>query len=76
MPRLILSGILEVRAHFIGLVSESQHKAAVEYMRNDIGVLLGELGLWVQSGKGYLNAEKKAEIRNTLDGLENKLYLV
>ncbi|KAI0867597.1 hypothetical protein GGS24DRAFT_485128 [Hypoxylon argillaceum] len=75
MPRLILSGILEVRAHFIGLVSESQHKAAVEYMRNDIGVLLGELGLWVQSGKGYLNAEKKAEIRNTLDGLENKLYL-
>ncbi|KAI1307550.1 hypothetical protein F5Y03DRAFT_405608 [Xylaria venustula] len=75
MPRLTLSGILHIRQHCMSMVSESQYVAAKKYMRDDIGVLLGELDLWVQSGQGSLSAERKASIRRTLDTLERKLYL-
>ncbi|TGJ78173.1 hypothetical protein E0Z10_g10588 [Xylaria hypoxylon] len=75
MPHLLLSGILAIREHCMAMVSESQYAAAKKYMRDDIGVLLGELGLWVQSGQGSLNAERKENIRSTLDTLERKLYL-
>ncbi|RWA11880.1 hypothetical protein EKO27_g3224 [Xylaria grammica] len=75
MPHLILSGMLAIREHCMAMVSESQYAAAKKYIRDDVGVLLGELGLWVQSGQGSLSAERKENIRNTLDTLERKLYL-
>ncbi|KAJ8128625.1 hypothetical protein O1611_g5007 [Lasiodiplodia mahajangana] len=74
MPHLILSGILEIREHCMSIVSESQYKAATEYMRDGVGVLLGDLDLWVQSGQGSLDATRKAEIRSTLDTLERRLH--
>ncbi|KAI0540336.1 hypothetical protein GGR58DRAFT_460959 [Xylaria digitata] len=74
-PRLLLSGILAIREHCMAVVSESQYTAAKKYMEDDIGVLLGELALWVQSGQGSLSAERKERIRNTLETLERKLYL-
>ncbi|KAI0546704.1 hypothetical protein F4679DRAFT_403678 [Xylaria curta] len=73
MPYLNLSGVLTIREHCMTIVSESQYMAATKYMRDDIGVLLGELDLWVQSGQGSLNAEKKEKIRNALDTLGKKL---
>jgi hypothetical protein len=76
MPYLELSGILAIREHCMTMVSESQYSAAAKYMHNDVAVLLGELALWVQSGQGSLSAEKKENIRSTLDTLERKLYLV
>ncbi|KAI1348075.1 hypothetical protein F5Y01DRAFT_228690 [Xylaria sp. FL0043] len=75
LPYLILSGILAIRQYCMSMVSESQYVAAKKYMRDDIGVLLGELDLWVQSGQGSLNAERRESIRNTLDTLEKKLFL-
>ncbi|KAI3335499.1 hypothetical protein F4824DRAFT_158970 [Ustulina deusta] len=72
---LLLSGILTLRQHCMSIVSESQYIAAKKYMRDDIGALLGELDLWVQSGQGSLSAERKESIRSTLDTLERKLYL-
>ncbi|TRX89955.1 hypothetical protein FHL15_009227 [Xylaria flabelliformis] len=73
MPYLNLSGVLAIREHCMAIVSESQYMAATKYMRDDIGVLLGELDLWVQSGQGSLNGEKKEKIRNALDTLGRKL---
>ncbi|KAI0183617.1 hypothetical protein EV127DRAFT_352330 [Xylaria flabelliformis] len=73
MPYLNLSGVLAIREHCMAIVSESQYMAATKYMRDDIGVLLGELDLWVQSGQGSLNGEKKEKIRNALDTLDRKL---
>ncbi|KAI0865909.1 hypothetical protein F4860DRAFT_458178 [Xylaria cubensis] len=73
MPYLNLSGVLAIREHCMAIVSESQYMAATKYMRDDIGVLLGELDLWVQSGQGSLNGEKKEKIRNALDMLDRKL---
>ncbi|KAI1124195.1 hypothetical protein F5Y10DRAFT_249982 [Nemania abortiva] len=75
MPYLKLSGILAIREHCMTMVSESQYKSAAKYMRDDTGALLGDLNLWVQSGHGSLDAEKKAEIRETLDAMEEKLDL-
>ncbi|KAI3320818.1 hypothetical protein HD806DRAFT_505075 [Xylariaceae sp. AK1471] len=74
-PYLILSGILAIREHCMTMVSESQYSAVSKYMQNDIALLLGELGLWVQSGQGSLSAERKESIRSTIDTLERKLYL-
>ncbi|KAK5636992.1 hypothetical protein RRF57_012704 [Xylaria bambusicola] len=75
MPHLVLSGVLKIRQHCMSMVSESQYAAATKYMRDDVGVLLGELDLWVQSGQGSLSAERKEKIRRTLDTLERKLNL-
>ncbi|KAJ2991071.1 hypothetical protein NUW58_g2658 [Xylaria curta] len=75
MPSLILSGILAIREYCMMMVSESQYTATRNYMRDDIGVLLGKLGLWVQLGRDSLSTEKKEKIRSTLDTLERKLYL-
>ncbi|KAI0509571.1 hypothetical protein F5B22DRAFT_657953 [Xylaria bambusicola] len=75
MPHLELSGVLAIRLHCMAMVSESQYAASIKYMRDDIGVLLGELNLWVQSGQGSLSAERKEKVRSTLGTLERKLYL-
>ncbi|KAI0431968.1 hypothetical protein F5Y09DRAFT_303069 [Xylaria sp. FL1042] len=75
MPHLRLSGILAIRQHCMSMVSESRYIAALKYMRDDIGVLLAELDLWIQSGQGSLSAERKESIRNTLDALEGNLCL-
>ena len=76
MPSLKLSGVLAIRQHCMSIVSESQRAAATKWMKDDIGVLLGELDLWVRSAQGSLSAERKQKIRSTLDALERKLYLV
>lgn len=70
---LKLSGILSLREHCMAMVSESQYRAAEKYMRDDVGTLLGELGLWVQAGLGSLSAEKKENVRLALDTLEKEL---
>ncbi|KAI3337499.1 hypothetical protein HD806DRAFT_476847 [Xylariaceae sp. AK1471] len=75
MRWLILSGILHVRKHCMGLVSECQYTAANNFMRDDIAELLGELGLWVQSGQGSLSGNQKQNIRRALDAAERKLQL-
>ncbi|KAI0440325.1 hypothetical protein F4803DRAFT_527987 [Xylaria telfairii] len=74
-PYLELSGILAIREHCMMIVSESQYTASEKYMRDNISAFLGELDLWVQSGKGSLSAENKEKVRNTLDTVERKLDL-
>ncbi|KAI1815628.1 hypothetical protein GGS20DRAFT_322793 [Poronia punctata] len=73
MRYLSLSGIISIRAHCMEMVSESQYVASKKYMKDDVGVLLGELDLWVQSGQGSLSAERKDAVRKTLDTLERNL---
>ncbi|KAI0003171.1 hypothetical protein F4779DRAFT_602144 [Xylariaceae sp. FL0662B] len=73
LPRLTLSGILAVREHCMAMVSDSQYLSASNYMNNDISVLLGEVELWVQSGSGSMDAERKQVVREALDTLESRL---
>ena len=76
LPFLQLSGILEVRRHCIAMVACSQLRSALKYISDDIPALLGDIKLWVQSGAGTLAAERRAEIRETLDTLEARLKRV
>jgi len=73
---LKLSGIIEVRKHCIGIVAESQLRAATLYMQHQIPALLDSLQLWVQSGSGSLSAERKRAIRDALDDVERRLRRV
>ncbi|KAK0617536.1 hypothetical protein B0T14DRAFT_435213 [Immersiella caudata] len=74
IPFLELSGIIGVRQHCIGIVSDSQLRIATSYLRDSIPNLLSRLQLWVQSGAaGSANAERKEVIRTALDALEQKL---
>ncbi|KAI0404069.1 hypothetical protein F4802DRAFT_568804 [Xylaria palmicola] len=73
MPHLVLSGILALRAHAMAMVWQSQFAAANQYMRGDVGLLLRELGLWVQTGQGSLSAERKELVRSTLATVEREL---
>ena len=73
---LHLSGIVAVRKHCISLVANSQLLNAREYIKDDIPALLGDIDLWIQSGAGTVDAERKAEIRETVNALEAQLKRV
>lgn len=70
LPYLRLSGIIALRRHCIAIVSASQHQSAVHYLTNEIPELLGKIKLWVQSGAGSLDCERKEIARNTCDHVE------
>ncbi len=76
LPILNLSGILSVRKHCIGLVASTQLQAATMYIRDQIPALLREVELWVQSGAGSMDEERKQAVRETLDALEVRLRRV
>jgi hypothetical protein len=76
LPFLHLSGIIAVRKYCISLVASSQLRSAREYIKNDIPALLGDIDLWIQSGAGTVDAERKAEIRETVNALEAQLKRV
>ena len=76
IPVLELSGIVAIRRHCMGLVSESQLRIATTYLRDDIPNLISRVELWVQSGAGTATAERKRAVREALDQLEVELRRV
>jgi hypothetical protein len=76
LPFLHLSGIIAVRKHCISLVASSQLRNAKAFIKDDIPALLGDIELWIQSGAGTVDAERKAEIRETVNALEAQLKRV
>ncbi|KAH6633922.1 hypothetical protein B0J18DRAFT_414751 [Chaetomium sp. MPI-SDFR-AT-0129] len=70
---LELSGIIPIRRHCMGLVSQNQLRIATKYLRDDIPNLLSKVELWVQKGAGTADAEKKRAVREALDQLEGQL---
>ncbi|KAF3809574.1 hypothetical protein GCG54_00012860 [Colletotrichum gloeosporioides] len=73
IPSLQLSGIIALRKHCLSIIAESQLRLATKFVTNDIPALLGEAGLWVESGAGSANAEQKSAVRRTLDKIERQL---
>jgi hypothetical protein len=73
---LELSGIVTIRRHCMKLVSESQLRIATSYLRDDIPGLLNNVEIWVRTGAGTADAEKKRVIREALDQLEDQLRSV
>ncbi|KAH8648902.1 hypothetical protein BGZ60DRAFT_422535 [Tricladium varicosporioides] len=72
-PFLQLSGIFTVRKHCISMVAKSQLDIARKYVTDNIPVHLGEVELWVQSGAGSMDAERKERTRKALDIVEAQL---
>ncbi|RDW75398.1 hypothetical protein BP6252_06540 [Coleophoma cylindrospora] len=70
---LELSGIIAVRKHCISIVANSQLRIATKYIRSDIPALLSDIQLWIQSGAGTMDAERKRLVRDTLNTLEVQL---
>lgn len=75
-PFLTLSGILGLRRHCIAVVGDSQCRIATNYIRNEIPGLFADVNLWVQSGSGTLDAERRREVREALDTLDAGLTRV
>jgi hypothetical protein len=75
-PFLELSGIIALRRHCMALVSDSQFRIATKYLQDDIPSLLSSIELWVQSGSGTADAERKQAVREAVDGFENSLRSV
>ncbi|KAJ0313980.1 hypothetical protein Brms1b_007305 [Colletotrichum noveboracense] len=73
IPSLQLSGIIALRKHCLSIIADSQLRLATKFVTNDIPALLGEAGLWVESGAGSANAEQKSAVRRTLDKIERQL---
>jgi hypothetical protein len=73
---LELSGIVTIRRHCMNLVAESQLRIATSYLRDDIPNLLSNVEVWVRTGAGTADAEKKRVIREALDQFEDQLRSV
>ncbi|KAJ0381938.1 hypothetical protein COL922a_013543 [Colletotrichum nupharicola] len=70
IPYLQLSGIIALRKHCLSIIADRQLRLTTKFVTNDIPALLGEAGLWVESGAGSANAEQKSAVRRTLDKIE------
>ncbi|KAH0425848.1 hypothetical protein CcaCcLH18_10717 [Colletotrichum camelliae] len=73
IPSLQLSGIIALRKHCLSIIADSQLRLATKFVTNDIPALLGETGLWVESGAGSASAEQKSAVRKTLENIERQL---
>lgn len=73
---LNLSGVIEVRRHFIAAVGESQLRASKNFLEHSVPALLQDIELWVQSGAGSASAEEKQAVTRVLDKVERTLEKV
>lgn len=73
---LSLSGIIDVRRHFIAAVGESQLRASKNFLEHNVPALLRDIELWVQSGAGSASAEQKEVVRRVLGKVERTLEKV
>ncbi|KAK2739133.1 hypothetical protein CKAH01_18700 [Colletotrichum kahawae] len=73
IPSLQLSGIIALRKHCLSIIADSQLRLATKFVANDIPALIGDAGLWVESGAGSADAEQKSAVRKTLDKIERQL---
>ncbi|KAF6831532.1 Nuclear GTPase SLIP-GC 3 [Colletotrichum plurivorum] len=62
LPSLQLSGILTLRKHCLSIVADTQLKSAITFVCSDIPALLDDVALWVESGAGSANSERKRAI--------------
>lgn len=76
LSSLQLSGILSLRKHCISMVASNQLCIAMKYIQDNIPAVLRDIELWVQSGAGSIDAERKEEMRTTLNTLEARLTRV
>lgn len=73
---LSLSGVIDVRRHFIAAVGESQLRASKNFLEHHVPALLRDIELWVQSGAGSASAEQKEAVRCALGKVERSLEKV
>ncbi|KAI8622837.1 hypothetical protein F5Y19DRAFT_482375 [Xylariaceae sp. FL1651] len=73
VPWLELSGILAVRRHCMGMVSESQFALASKFLRDEVGALLSDVELWVRSGAESTTAERRRLVREVLEVVERQM---
>lgn len=73
---LHLSGIPALRKFCVSVVSESQYRAAKQFMRVTVPAVIGNVGLWLQSGVDTVDAERRLAIIRTLDEMERQLVSV
>ncbi|KAI1130430.1 hypothetical protein F5Y10DRAFT_289396 [Nemania abortiva] len=73
VPRLEVSGILAVRRHCMGMVSESQFALASRFLHSDVDALLGDIELWVRSGAESTTAERTRLVREALEMVERRM---
>jgi hypothetical protein len=76
LPYLNLSGILDMRQHFVSKVADSQVRLAQAYMQNHIPDVLRDLELWVEDGAGSLSTERRIAVQRTLGEVEEQLDAV
>lgn len=72
-PYLSMSGILELRQYCIGIVADSQLRAAVEFVKDQVPAFLASVALWVEAGAGTSSVEKKQRILDAVSAIQDTL---
>ena len=75
-PWLLLSEIISLRRHCLGLVAEHQLQDASTFMEDLIPNLVSSINLWVQSGSGQIATETRAQVREASKEVEQLLQRV
>lgn len=72
-PFLNLSGIPALRSHCIGIVADSHLQATLEYIRDEVPAFIGSVELWLQAGSGTASVERKEQILEAVDAIQEEL---
>lgn len=73
---LRLSGIIDLRKHFIATVGESQVRLSKNFLEHEVPALLRDIELWVRSGDASSSAEQKQAVRRLLGNVERNVERV
>lgn len=73
LPRLQLSGILDLRRYCIGIVAQSRLRATREFIKDEIPAFLGSTELWVNAGSDNANAQSSQQILDAVSAIEREL---
>ena len=76
MPWLLLSGIISLRKHCLGLVAEHQLQAANTFMKEAMPELVLSIDLWVKSGSERIATETRNQVREASMEVERILQRV
>ncbi|CAI6334688.1 unnamed protein product [Periconia digitata] len=72
-PRLQLSGIIALRRYCIGIVADSHYRATLDFVNDEVPAFVDSLRTWYESGSESASAERKDEVLEALDSVENEL---
>jgi hypothetical protein len=76
LPYLQLSGIMDLRRHCNGIVSDNYRSSTTRFIKEDIQALMNSVEVWIEAGAANASIERKKRIMDAVAAAERELEKV